>query len=142
MWDVMVNGCGIPEADPVRTVLFVCEHGASRSRMAAAWFTLAAPPGWRAASAALDPAGAVSPNAVRLLAGTPAEGLLDHTAPVPLTAVPAAALVVAIDCDVAGAAWWELSVAEPCAAMRDELAARAAALARALSPTWTADGDR
>jgi hypothetical protein len=34
------------------------------------------------------------------------------------------------------------TVAEPCAAMRDELAARASALARALSPTWTAGGDR
>ncbi len=137
-----MSGCSMLEADAVRTVLFVCEHGASRSRMAAAWFTLAAPPGWRAASAALDPAGAVSPNAVRLLAGTPAEGLLDHTAPVLLTAMPAAALVVAIDCEVAGAARWDLAVAEPCAAMRDELAVRASALARALSPRWTAGGDR
>src|SRR6266540_843167 len=31
-------------------------------------------PGWRAASAALDPAQAVGPNAVRLLAGTAADG--------------------------------------------------------------------
>ena len=123
-----------------RVVVFVCEHGASRSRMAAAWFMLAAPPGWRAASAALEPAPAVSPNAVRLLAGTVAERLLDHTAPVPLGAVPAAALLVAIDCEVAGAARWDLSVAEPCAAMRDELAVRATTLARALSPTWTGSG--
>ncbi len=97
-------------------------------------------PGWRAASAALDPAQAVGPNAVRLLAGTAAEGLLDHTAPVPLAAVPAPALMVAIDREVAGGARWDLSVAEPCAAMRDEPAVRATALARALSPTWAGSG--
>jgi hypothetical protein len=129
-------------ADDVRTVLFVCEHGASRSRIAAAWFTLAAPPGWRAASAGLDPVGAVSPNAVRLLAGTAAEGLLDRNPPTPIAAAPESALVVGIDCDGAGAARWDLSVAEPCAAMRDELAARATALARALSPAWAAGSCR
>src|SRR5213078_4079664 len=44
---------GRDPADPdrARTVLFVCEHGASRSRLAAVWFTLVAPPGWRATSA-------------------------------------------------------------------------------------------
>ena len=131
----------MPDADAVRTVLFVCQHGASRSRMAAAWFARAAPPGWQAASAGVDPAQAVSPNAVRLLAGTAAEGLLDHNPPVPLAVAPAPALMVAIDCDVAGGARWDLAVAEPCEAMCDELAIRAAALARALAPTWAAEGD-
>jgi hypothetical protein len=83
----MVDGCGMPGADAVRTVPFVCQHGASRGRMAAA-------------------------------------------------------LVVAIDCDVAGAARWDLAVAEPCEAMRDELAVRATALARALAPTRAREGER
>ena len=96
----------------------------------------------RAASAGVDPAEAVSPNAVRLLAGTAAEGLLDRSAPAPLAATPAATLVVAIDCDVAGAARWNLAVAEPNEAMRDELAARATALAMALAPTWAAESGR
>jgi hypothetical protein len=128
--------------DEVRTVLFVCQHGASRSRIAAAWFTMATPPGWRAASAGLDPAGTVSPNAVRLLRGTAAEGLLDHDPPTPIAAVPEAALMVAIDCDVAGAARWDLAVAEPCQAMHDELAMRATALARALAPGSAAESDQ
>jgi protein-tyrosine-phosphatase len=130
-----------PDPEQVRTVLFVCQHGASRSRLAAAWFTLVAPPGWRAASAGLEPAAAVSPSANRLAAGTPAEGLLDRTRPRPLTAalVPVPTLVVAIDCALPGAACWDLAAAEPTGAMCDELAARTAALARALAPAWVVD---
>ena len=131
------------DPDHVRTVLFVCEHGASRSRLAAAWFALLAPPGWRAASAGLEPAATVSPNAERLVAGPPAEGLLDRGRPTPLTEalVPAPTLVVAIDCPLPGAARWDLAAAEPTGAMRDELAARTAALARALTPAWVAEDD-
>jgi hypothetical protein len=129
----------MPSTKDVRTVQFVCQHGASRSRIAAAWFTLAAPPGWRAASAGLDPAETLNPNAARPLDGTAAEGLLDRNPPMPIAAVPESALVVAIDCDVAGAARWDLAVDEPCGAMRCELAVRATALAWALAPALAED---
>lgn len=46
MWDGMVNGSGMSDADAVRTVAFVCQHGASRGPVAAAWFALA--PSWAA----------------------------------------------------------------------------------------------
>ena len=132
------------DPDHARTVLFVCAHGASRSRLAAAWFTLVAPPGWRATSAGIEPAAAVSPSAGRLVAGTPAEGLLDRTSPTPLTVALASAptLILAIDCALPGAARWDLAATEPTQAMRDELAARATALARALAPAWVAEDDR
>lgn len=116
-----------------RTVLFVCEHGALRSRMAAAWFATVAPPGWHAASAGLEPEAALSPHAARLLSGTPAEELLDRTPPVDVGARPAPTLVVAIDCDVPGAERWDLAAAQPNEAMRDEIATRADRLARALA---------
>jgi len=132
------------DPDHVGTVLFVCEHGASRSRLAAAWFSLVAPLGWRATSAGIEPAAAVSPSAERLVAGTPAEGLLDRTRPTPLTAAltPPPTLIVAIDCNLPSAVRWDLAVTEPSDAMRDQLATRTAALARALAPSWTAEGDR
>lgn len=38
-----------------RTVLYVCPHGAGKSRMAAAWFNCWAPPGWRATTAGISP---------------------------------------------------------------------------------------
>ena len=38
-----------------RTILFVCEHGAFRSRIAAAYFNATGPAGWHAVSAGRDP---------------------------------------------------------------------------------------
>ncbi|HEX6678412.1 MAG TPA: hypothetical protein VF486_25770 [Actinomycetes bacterium] len=70
--------------------------------------------------------------------------MLDRTSPTPLAAAlaPAPTLVVAIDCDLPRAARCDLAAAEPTRAMRDELAARTAALARALAPAWVAEDDR
>ena len=44
-----------------RTVVFVCEHGAFRSRIAAAFFNAASPSGWRGLSAGRDPLAEASP---------------------------------------------------------------------------------
>jgi len=103
-------------------ILFVCPHGAGKSRMAAAVFNRVAPDGWRATSAGQEPDPVVSPHAIRLLAGTDA-GVLGP------------ARTVAIDCDVPGAARWALRHQEVGGARRDELRARAQTLARELEGT-------
>jgi len=119
-----------------RTVVFVCPHGAGKSRIAAAWFNQAAPPGWRATSAGLQPQAMVSAHAPRLLAGTPAAGLLDRGLPRPLAAVAHPDLVVAIDCPpdaVPGALCWTLANQHFDAALAAELRRHAETLARTLA---------
>ena len=116
-----------------RTLLFVCPHGAAKSRMAAAFFNRAAPPGWQATTAGAEPQTTVGANAVRLLAGTDADALLDREPPRPISAVPSPARIVAIDCDVPGAERWDLANRQFDDAMRDELRDRAEALARVLA---------
>jgi hypothetical protein len=111
-------------------VLFVCPHGAAKSRIAAAFFNRIAPAGWEATSAGVEPQDTVGLNAVRLLAGTDAEALLDLAPPRPVAAVPSPNRIVAIDCDVAGGERWDLLHREFAAPMRDELRSRAEALAR------------
>ena len=129
-----------------KTVLFVCHHGAGKSRMAAAYFTSAAPPGWAGTTAGLHPGDSVSPAAVRLLAGSAEEQQLDREAPRSLAAVPQPELVVSIDCDAAaempaaeGATTrhlrWTLAAGTMDETMRDELRARALDLAAALRDT-------
>ena len=115
-----------------QTMLFVCPHGAGKSRMAAAFFNAVAPSGWHATTAGQEPAVAVSPHAVRLLAEDPVATLLDHDSPRPITAVVSPARIVAIDCTVPGAERWDLHHQEVGSAMRDALRERAEALAREL----------
>lgn len=98
--------------------------------MAAAFFNRVAPDGWRAISAGQEPADAVNPDVVRLLDGSPVEALLDRESPRPITAVPTRERIIAIDCDVPGAARWDLRTQEITDPMRDELQERAEALAR------------
>ncbi len=117
-----------------RTVLFVCPHGAGKSRMAAAFFNQLAPAGWRATSAGQEPQETLGTNAIRLLAGTPAEPFLDRELPRPLAAVAAPDRTVAIDCDVPGAERWALGNQQFDEAMRDEIRGRVEALARTLEP--------
>jgi hypothetical protein len=106
------------------TVLFICPHGAGKSRIAAAWFNANPAPGWAATTAGVKPQRAVSVHAPRLLTGTPALAHLDHDLPRPLDAVPEPALVVAIDCDgppAADACSWVLKHGGFNAAMAQEL---------------------
>jgi hypothetical protein len=102
-----------------RTVVFVCAHGAARSRLAAAWFNADPPAGWHATTgAAEEPAPALNPRVAGLLAGTRARDHLDTEPPRPFAAGD---LVVAIDCAVPGAQRWDLHATEVDEAMRDEL---------------------
>jgi hypothetical protein len=78
---VTVHQSSSEEVPVPATVLFVCQHGAGKSRMAAAWFNTDPPPGWRATSAGVEPQTSVSLHAPRLLAGTVAEATLDRTRP-------------------------------------------------------------
>ncbi|HEX8870029.1 MAG TPA: hypothetical protein VF821_30480 [Lentzea sp.] len=55
-------------------------------------------PRWKATTAGVEPQKEVSAQAARLLAGTSVEALLDQELPRPISAVPHADLVVAIDC--------------------------------------------
>jgi protein-tyrosine-phosphatase len=113
-----------------RVVLFVCPHGAAKSRLAAAFFARVAPPGWTATSAGLDPGPELSPTAGRLLAGTDAEVFLDRMPPRSLADVVAPDLIVGIDCGPDGATdHWELRHREFDAVMRDEIRTRSELLA-------------
>lgn len=113
-----------------QVVLFICPHGAAKSRMAAAYFDLNAPPGWQATSAGIEPDPVLSPTAARLLAGTDAESYLDSAPPRAITEVTSANRVVGIDCTPDEATdHWQLSESDFNGAMRDEIRARAEAFA-------------
>jgi hypothetical protein len=117
------------------TVLFVCPHGAGKSRIAAAWFNGMAPPGWWATSAGITPQASVSAHAPRLLAGTAVEGLLDPALPRPVAAVADPAVVVTIDCPpgaVPDTLAWHLTSQGFSVELREELRRRVAALAASL----------
>jgi len=116
-----------------RTVLFVCAHGAYRSRLAAAFFNAAAPAGWRATSAGVDPQAAVSVAAIELAASTAAEPHLDRGRPGALADAAPADRMIAIDCAAPGADRWDLAIGAVGPAQRDEIRARAEALAAELS---------
>jgi hypothetical protein len=116
-----------------RTVLFVCEHGAGKSRMAAAWFNQAPPAGWRASTAGIEPQAHVSVHAPRLLAGTPAEASLDRAMPRPVSAVPDPSVVIAIDCTLPGAVPWRLDACEFDEAMSGEIRQRVAGLVASIT---------
>jgi protein-tyrosine-phosphatase len=120
--------------DEQHTVMLVCPHGAGKSRMAAAWFNVYAPPGWRATTAGVVPQSTVSVHAPRLLAGTAAADRLDDAPPRAMEDVPDARLLVAIDCAPSSvpptALHWRLQHGEFDAPMADEIRALASELAR------------
>ena len=113
-----------------RTILFVCEHGAFRSRIAAAYFNAAGLVGWRALSAGRDPQLSASPRLVALLAATAAGEYLETETPRDTENVTADR-VIAIDCVVTGAEQW-MTKGGSDEALRDELATRVGLLAREL----------
>lgn len=118
-----------------RNLLFVCPHGAGRSRMAAAFFNHALPPGseWHGISAGQDPDEAVGASTVRLMNDTDAAPQFDMEPPRPLAAVPNPERIVSIGCDVPGAERWDLAHDEFAPPMRDEIRSRAEALAHELA---------
>ena len=111
------------------TVLFVCPHGAGKSRLAAAFFNRMAPPGWHATSAGQEPDPVLSPLAASLLGDDPAAAWLDQNPPRSIDAVDAPARVIAIDTDLPGAERWSLRQQDLDETTRDELHTRAEALA-------------
>ena len=116
-----------------QVVLFVCPHGAAKSRLAAAFFACVAPPGWAATSAGLDPGPELSPTADQLLASTDAAALLDRAPPRSVADLVAPRRIVGIDCVPDGATdRWELRHREFDATMRDEIRDRVGALAAEL----------
>ena len=118
-----------------RDILFVCPHGAGKSRMAAAFFNQLAPAGWRAVSAGQEPQETLGTNAIRLLTGTVAEPFLDRELPRQISAVAAPTQIIAIDCIVPGAAQWVLTNQQFDDAMREEIRERVTDLARSLAPS-------
>jgi len=113
-----------------RTVVFVCEHGAFRSRIAAAYFNAAPPKGWRATSAGRDPQAEPSARLGSLLAETAAAGHVETEPPRSLLEVEAARLI-AIDCSIDEAETWRTPSGSD-EALRDELSRRVELLVRAL----------
>jgi hypothetical protein len=116
-----------------RTILFVCPHGAGKSRMASAFFNQLAPTGRRATSAGQEPQETLDTNAIRLLTGTAAEPFLDRELPRPIGAVTEPPRIVAIDCEVSGAEQWSLGNQQFDDAMREEIRARVEEFAQALA---------
>jgi hypothetical protein len=119
-----------------QTVVFVCPHGAGKSRIAAAWFSGLGVPGWAATSAGVHPQTQVSIHAARLLADTPVRELLDDAMPRPISAVPQRDLLVAIDCppDVDADVRWTLAHQEFNAAMCTEIRDRVHELGTSFPP--------
>jgi protein-tyrosine-phosphatase len=116
-----------------RTVVFVCAHGAARSRIAAAWFNADPPSGWHATTAAGEvPAEAVNTRVPTLMDGTAARDHLDESPPRPLSTVDNGDVVVAIDCTVPGTHRWDLNATDVGGAMRDELREHVTELVRRL----------
>ncbi len=66
---------------PERTIQFVCQHGAFRCRIAAAYFDALAPDGWSATTGGVTPQKEVSDRLAPTLEGTEAEPFADLSAP-------------------------------------------------------------
>ena len=109
--------------DTDQQVVFVCQHGAFRSRIAAAYFNAAATAGWSAISAGVTPQTEVSPRLGPLMAGTGVEEHIDASPPRSL-GDRAAARVIAIDVNVAGAETWRIGNAATDEELREEIRKR------------------
>jgi hypothetical protein len=68
-------------SDPERTIQFVCQHGAFRCRIAAAYFDALAPEGWSSTTGGVTPQDGVSERLRPALEGTEAEPFIDESAP-------------------------------------------------------------
>ena len=113
-----------------RRVVFVCQHGAFRSRLAAAFFNADPPEGWNAVSAGLTPQSEVSVRLLPLLEGTSAESFADLGSPRPFD--PAQAdRAIAIDVGLEGAERWTTSGEET--EVRDQIRSQVAQLVHKLA---------
>jgi protein-tyrosine-phosphatase len=121
------------QSDRLRHVVFVCAHGAVRSRLAAAYFNQAEPQGWGAVSAGLEPQAELGETASRLLSGTETAKYLDRSPPHSVAETSPADAVIAIDCELDGVEVWHLASREPGPAMLDELDGRVRALAERIA---------
>ena len=92
--------------DPERTIQFVCEHGAFRCRIAAAYFEALAPEGWSSTTGGVTPQAEVSDRLLPTLAGTEAEPFVDSSAPrAAREGVAARTIVIDSELAVADEAW-------------------------------------
>src|SRR5215213_2352869 len=92
--------------DPERTIQFVCEHGAFRCRIAAAYFDALAPEGWSATTGGVTPQSEISERLLPTLEGTEAEQFVDTTAPrAAREGVAARTIVIDADLQIADDAW-------------------------------------
>lgn len=128
-------------------VVFVCPHGIGKSRMAAALFEAGVRDqgleGWSATTAAgEEPGVALSGHAVRLLAGSPAEGFLQPGPGVLLSDLPRPSdadrvLVIGIDVDPPDSGrvdrGWRLETRDPDERMRAEISAYVSRLVKELA---------
>ena len=116
-----------------RQVVFVCQHGGFRSRMAAAYFNAVAPTGWSATSAGVTPQSLVSDRVRPMLEGTEAEQFIDESPPRAIDSQGRGSVTVAIDAEVPGAEVWRTSD-EPRTdeEIRDEVRRRVEALVGSL----------
>lgn len=127
-----------PRADAGGRVAFVCQHGALRSRIAAAFFNAWAPAGWSATSAGVEPQSQPSTRLVKVMAGTEAEDFVDRARPRSIADVPTSeARVIAIDTLVPDVESWSTKDRrEPGdAALRDEIARQVRALVDEIATT-------
>ncbi|MEX2548303.1 MAG: hypothetical protein WD830_11030 [Chloroflexota bacterium] len=121
--------------DPAdKQIVFVCEHGALRSRIAAAYFNAAAPVGWSAVSAGVTPQDAVSPRLEPLMAGTGVEEFVDAAPPRHLSSA-SASRVAAIDIDVSGVDMWRTDPTTADEGLRDDIRDRVARLVAEVAGT-------
>ena len=88
--------------------MFVCQHGALRSRLAAAFFNAVAPAGWHAISAGFTPQSEVSARLMPLLKGTGVEEFADLEPP-RLFDPGAADRAISIDEPIGGVERWRTS---------------------------------
>lgn len=100
-------------ADPQRTIQFVCEHGAFRCRIAAAYFDALAPQGWSATTGGVTPQDEISERLLPALDGTEAAPFVDTSAPRAAREGVAVRTIV-IDADLPAAdEVWQTSDGEP-----------------------------
>jgi len=112
-------------------ITFVCEHGALRSRIAAAYFNAWAPAGWSAISAGVNPQSEPSTRLQKVMRGTVAEQFVDRARPRSTADLPTSgARVIAIDTLVQDAESWTTASGSEGedAALRDEISRQVRAL--------------